>query len=565
VPADGELVHFQLIAPFHDSAAHELDDVNALRNTSVRPAAGIAAGAAVNTGPRQYLTNAYNTSFDATDPQRFNAHKTVGGLRGNPVLGNVLKELPAAGFPGMDKPQASPAPRKHSVMVKANAQGKAGVLFCISRIAGDRYRFRIFLDPNGGVASDGTEKGAVVHETGRFVVWRHVLWHDYWVKPPPSLPAKNTVRGVQARLAILGYDVGGVDGSSGPITQAAINAFQSNYPPLPTNSSWSDKPTQDKLDATFTQFMSGGGPVYVRGCGPSVDPFRFPIALHQYKHMYIELDVPGRLQRADKTVLSKDRWTAAMKWSIAQVQGKLGVLGVVNADLSAVFRLEYETPFLFEIVHPVHYHRLRGAAFANFAAAANYQAYWQTAALIIYGTSLSDECLLNHFLRFLSGQASAKKAPTANHTRYSSPGIVIAPSIAASRLFWAPSEFGQVPSNIGNFAGCQATGIATRERAAAVFGGTGVYATWVYMPQGYTHNAMHEFGHTLYMRHQFTGGTFLHPANFREDHDSHPAANPNNVGSVYDRCLMGYLHCEGQFCGKCHLKLRGWDIHGLPV
>ena len=118
---------------------------------------------------------------------------------------------------------------------------------------------------------------------------------------------------------------------------------------------------------------------------------------------------------------------------------------------------------------------------------------------------------------------------------------------------------------IGNFAGCQASGIATKERGASVYGGVSYYATWVYAPDGFTKNTLHEFGHTLYMRHQFTGPNYLHPGNFREDHDSRTAANPANVGQVYDRCLMGYLPCEGEFCGKCHLKLRGWDISQMPV
>jgi hypothetical protein len=80
---------------------------------------------------------------------------------------------------------------------------------------------------------------------------------------------------------------------------------------------------------------------------------------------------------------------------------------------------------------------------------------------------------------------------------------------------------------------------------------------------------MHEMGHTLYLRHQFTGANWLHAsASFREDHDSlTTVANPTTVPPpvVYDRCVMGYLACEGEFCGKCHLKIRGWDISQMPV
>jgi hypothetical protein len=33
----------------------------------------------------------------------------------------------------------------------------------------------------------------------------------------------------------------------------------------------------------------------------------------------------------------------------------------------------------------------------------------------------------------------------------------------------------------------------------------------------------------------------------------------------HDRCVMGYLRMPGDFCGKCLLRLRGWDIAGLWV
>src|SRR4029079_13721386 len=133
----------------------------------------------------------------------------------------------------------------------------------------------------------------------------------------------------------------------------------------------------------------------------------------------------------------------------------------------------------------------------------------------------------------------------------------------------------QASSNIGNYSGCRATGIATQERSCVVFGGVGTYTNWVYMPDGYTKNAMHEMGHTLYLRHGYTGNqvggvvNWQHAgASFCEDHDSlttvaNPAAIPPPV--PYDRCVMGYLRCEGEFCGKCHLKIRGWDISQMPV
>ncbi len=47
-----------------------------------------------------------------------------------------------------------------------------------------------------------------------------------------ELDPLETISGVQARLNNLGYDSGEVDGIQGPITTAAIKAFQADYPPL---------------------------------------------------------------------------------------------------------------------------------------------------------------------------------------------------------------------------------------------------------------------------------------------------------------------------------------------
>ena len=564
-PANGESVHFQLIPPFHDAPAHELDDVNALRNTSIRPASppappgrGVAAGPAIAAGPRQFLTNAMNHSFAAADPQRYNAHQSRGGKRGMPVLNNVFGALPAAGFPGMTAPAASPAPRTDAVFVQTNAQGKAGVLFTPSRMAGDRYRMRIFLDPNGGLPSNGTEADAVVHETGRFVVWKHVMWWNYLPKPAPSFPALNSARGVQARLAVLGYDTGGLDGVAGPITQAAIQAFQTNYPPLPTNGDWQHAATRTQLNMVVTQYINGGGPGYVTGFGPNVPAFNFLHADQQFRWMYAELELNPTIRASSPQKLTAAQIQPALRWAISQAQPTFATV-----DLSAMFSDEYQTPYLFEVRHPLHYNRVKAAAYPAFApgGSGNYDAYWQWAAAAIY----NDNALLQLVLRYIAGGASSRRAPGPNLTRLSCPGVTMVAAMAASRLFWPPSELGQVQITIGNFAGCQASGIATKERGASVYGGVSYYATWVYAPDGFTKNTLHEFGHTLYMRHQFTGPNYLHPGNFREDHDSRTAANPANVGQVYDRCLMGYLPCEGEFCGKCHLKLRGWDISQMPV
>jgi len=286
--------------------------------------------------------------------------------------------------------------------------------------------------------------------------------------------------------------------------------------------------------------------------------------------MYCELEIEQAVRNA--TPMTKARWHDAFVWARQQSQANQAAYGLQAVrNVNQMFRDIFETPFLFEVCHPGHYNRKRGAGVPAAAAANNYEAYWQDAATII----TRDDGLLQLFLRYLTGMASAAKPPTANLTRYSTPGLTVVSAIADTRMFWPPAEPGQVAINIGNYWLSQASGVATKERACAVFGGNGYYAAWFYMPDGYTKNSLHEMGHTLYLRHQFTGKkvggvpNWQHAgASFREDHDSKttvvdPSIVPPAV--VYDRCLMGYLPCEGEFCGKCHLKLRGWDIAQMPV
>jgi Putative peptidoglycan binding domain len=581
IPAPSEWVHVQLIAPFYDDTTNELADVNAQRAAGQRPAVwggtgNNVGGPATTNGIRQFLTTAINFSFSAADPQRYNAHKSRGGKRGLPVLTNILDALPGAKFPGLNSPSASS--HDSAVRVQSNATGDGGIMFLPSRMAGDRYRLRFFLDPNAGFASVGTERDAVVFETGRFAVWRHVLWSNYFPKPAPTFPALNSVRGVQHRLAILGYDTGRIDGIDGPITQKAVRALQTNNPqanapPLHVNGHWNSAPMQAALDQTVTDYINGGGVVYTSGFGPSVAPFQFATAISQFQVMYCELEIAPAIMAATQQ-LTAVQYQDALQWAIGQAQSQQAAYGLTaTRDVAAMFSLEFETPFWWDIRHPAQYNRMRGLVFpaALAGGSGNFPTYWRDASRIIY----SDNGLMQLFLRYMLGGASAANPPTANLTRYSTPGLNVFAAMCASRLFSQPAENNQVmPPNIGT---AQASGIATKERAATVYGGVGYYAAWIYVGDGFTKNAMHEMGHTLYLRHQYTGNSvpaggpsnWQHiGANFCEDHDSpttvtNPVAMPAPV--AYDRCLMGYLPCDGDFCGKCHLKLRGWDISQLPV
>jgi peptidoglycan hydrolase-like protein with peptidoglycan-binding domain len=49
------------------------------------------------------------------------------------------------------------------------------------------------------------------------------------VVAPPALDPKDTVRAVQLALTARGYETGGIDGVPGPVTRAAILAFEADH------------------------------------------------------------------------------------------------------------------------------------------------------------------------------------------------------------------------------------------------------------------------------------------------------------------------------------------------
>jgi N-acetylmuramoyl-L-alanine amidase len=65
-----------------------------------------------------------------------------------------------------------------------------------------------------------------------------------------ELDPLDTMTGVQARLNNLGYAAGPVDGIQGPLTTAAIRAFQEAYPPLDVDGIVGPK-TRDKLKEVY--------------------------------------------------------------------------------------------------------------------------------------------------------------------------------------------------------------------------------------------------------------------------------------------------------------------------
>lgn len=173
-------------------------------------------GPALATKPAAYLkarVQDYEPS-ETSDPQAQNVHAMIGGKRrlhgdGNistPLFGaieNVLCAPRAAGFKGLP-PAGTGTARPHQVCVDTDAQGRAEVVLSPSRVAGDRYRLRVYVGPPTKDV-EGSSPEAIKAETGTLVVWRTVRVSRHVRQPgcatQGELPAYLNKDGVPAKLA----------------------------------------------------------------------------------------------------------------------------------------------------------------------------------------------------------------------------------------------------------------------------------------------------------------------------------------------------------------------------
>jgi peptidoglycan hydrolase-like protein with peptidoglycan-binding domain len=432
----------------------------------------------------------------------------------------------------------------HTVKGQSNAIGEIGIGFSPSFIGGENYRWRIFVDPVNSRASDGTEAHAVKFETGRFCIKKHVLWSKLISKPSPTFAASNTVLGMQERLSSLGYDTGVRDGIAGRRTRGAIGVFQTHDASLPQSGQADHEnenhaATQLALDMAITSYLTRAG--------GAVGNINFTFIEDQFELMHNTLEVEPEVKLA--TPLTEAEYLAAIQWARTQVQATPPPRLTQRYNIEAMFEDYFNTPFLFDVKEPRYYNRARGRGFPRArrgAALTAYSNYWRDVDRVIYGTG----GMLEKLFLYISGQASVASPPTASIDHNSSPGLTVITASRASPIMIANSTpQTSVKTPRGYTGSGNASGIGGSKRACTVFYGRGLYNNWPYQGDGFSRNTMHEMGHVLYKRHHNTGAAAN--SGFPADHDTS------------DRCVMGYRFCEGEYCGKCHLKLRGWDISQL--
>ncbi|MBX3270436.1 MAG: OmpA family protein [Sandaracinaceae bacterium] len=131
-------------------------------------------------------------------------------------------------------------------------------------------------------------------------------------------------------------------------------------------------------------------------------------------------------------------------------------------------------------------------------------------------------------------------------TRNAISGLTILQAPAVSSFTPSPPP-GMPATPYGN------SGWGTDRRACWVIFGHDAYFGW--MPYDHTANALHETGHVVYGVHQYTSTTQV-SVNTGATFDAH---------DYTDLCIMGYMKCDPDFCGRCVLSQAGWDTSRLSA
>lgn len=281
-------VHFQLAKP------DDIPDGSAVQPPKLRstPITGAVKTVPQPPPPKTFTFNmtgspdkyvktekARNPIKPPNDPQVDNAHQSVGGKRGNAVVGtdrdkNLLEITNA--HPGINDElflaEGGVSSHPDSVVVATNLDGLACLFFMPSWMGGDRYKIKAFLDPVRGRPSDGTEDFAVAQETGTFVVFRIMRVSKYlrWDYPAPSTNSQKVNCGSDLR----DFDIAGTFVKEfGKAFLDVIVEPGSDKPRLITQAEWQQAIRLAKSKAKPTGLKQ---PYNVQVLLPEVDPAGTP-------------------------------------------------------------------------------------------------------------------------------------------------------------------------------------------------------------------------------------------------------------------------------------------------
>lgn len=223
------------------------------------------------------------------------------------------------------------------------------------------------------------------------------------------------------------------------------------------------------------------------------------------------------------TIIDKDAATpvnlTAATYRAAILAAKTNVDNPRNYDLDALINTSFASPYTFWLNDDATYNANRAAGKRRLDLTR--PASWDHMKDIIRD-------LRDGFMQHLTDRAV--------------PGVmVVRGEVGDSYSYWAN------PNKPANLRPATTSGVATIMRGCYVWYPNAIYTS--NMPYPVTINTLHEMGHVLFLRHHYTSGSGATASGgFSANHDAQ------------DDCIMGYMALTtNDFCGKCLLKLRGWD------
>jgi len=565
-PLKDAWVYFQLIPPYplpaFDPARSVAEQLNCppIRDTTVGPPfPGAPVRPVALAGPMKTINREQNPAAArapaADDPQAGNCRFDRGGLQGRgaanagtDVAGVIFSTTSLAGFNSappaaradLPRPPLPPFPlavnaaaggvHLHAVKAQTNARGEAGVIFTPSRCGGDRYRFRAYVGPTTvtGGGRDGTGAQAVAVDTGTLVLWRHMRVSRV-VRQPIGQPAAVLMQ----ELTDPAYNHLNTD----PVNPATtpIGYLRRAYMIHPNNTARPPLPAVD-FSFNFNPATQASPPTAFDS---------FPVA---WAKAFVEVELDRTAQASPPEALSAADWQAAREQ--ARRDARLGQLSVgTRFDLDRLMHMEAGSTVTVEsaVVHlPLRTPQAYNASLpAGTAANRRFGNGNNTAGNL---ASLVQSWMLPGFLRRITNNGFM-------------PGLTVL--TGGYGVSYALVRRDIVGDN---------SGWSLEYRGGLVWAGAPFYSNTVSTPplpvasrppwSGYsfTSNACHEVGHIMFRLHG--------PGN-----DPGMGAGGGGNAAVHDDiagtqnesiCVMSYMTCEGDFCARCLLAFRGWDISTVP-
>ncbi len=461
-PAGGVTVHFQLDKPDEIPAGHACarEPLRQATTTSTNkndapPPANLTF--TMTGSPHKYVDDAVKAKA-VTEPLADNVHKDNGGKRGDVARGiDPVTNLFEIGnrrtffHDELALNDSTTSAHTHAVQADTNDKGHAVAIFMPSFMGGDRYKFRVFVDPLRGRPSNGRAKPAVVKETGTLVVWRIFRISKYLRWPYPAA------------------------------TTAAQKAR----------------------------------------CYGDLDPFDMAKISTEYKKAWLDVELEPEAQAP--TDITAAEHLAAIRYAKANASPTT----TQRYDLGALVLETGASAGVIELRTAAQYDAAPKAAPppGGWPSAVSDASYWANMSSIFHA-------LKTEFVMYFSKNAIS--------------GLTVLQAPAVTNFTPDPPA-GRPLEPYGN------SGWGTDRRACWVIFGHDAYHGW--MPYDQTANALHETGHVVYGVHQYTKASQVNV----------------NTGGILDAhdyknlCIMGYMKCDADFCGRCVLSQAGWDTSTLAA